>query len=184
LALQQAKEYARTGQPVEIVHVRELHRLMFELAWPDMAGRYRTVDIDAFQPINDLPPHHSQVEQQMFILGKELETRAVPGADPGAAVSDAIWLHMELVRIHPFQEGNGKTARLAMNVVLMRDVTAPTRPVDIPVEERNRYIRCVQEARQGRQEGFEDFIADLLERMVEESEQRASLWQRLKRRAR
>lgn len=158
--------------------------MIFQFAWPDMAGRYRTVDIDAFQPINDLPPHHTQVEQQMFILDRELETRAVPGADPGSAVSDAIWLHMEIVRIHPFQEGNGKTARLAMNVVLMRDVTGPTQPVDIPLADRDRYVTCVQEAREGRQDAFEDFVADLLERMAEEAVQRASLWQRLRPRVR
>ena len=40
--------------------------------------------------------------------------------------------HMEIVRIHPFQEGNGKTARLGMNVLLMRHVTGPTRPLDVP----------------------------------------------------
>jgi Fic family protein len=149
-----------------------------------MAGEYRTVEVDAFAPISDLPPHPSAVPGEMVRLGQELEQRsAVEPADAAEAVDMAIWAHMELVRIHPFQEGNGKTARLLMNVVLMRHVTTPTRPVDIPPSIRERYVMCVQEARQGRPEPFVALVADLLERMAEIEERRASFlppWRRIR----
>lgn len=141
-----------------------------------MAGEYRTVEVDAFAPIGDAPPHYTEVLGQMFTFGRELEARtsAAP-PEPAAAVEIAIWAHMELVRIHPFQEGNGKTARLLMNVPIMRYVTAPTRPLDIPPTMRDRYMTCVQEHREGRPRAFEDLIADLLERMARREERTASL---------
>lgn len=120
----------------------------------------------------------------MLHFGQELERRSgTDVADAADAVNLAIWAHMELVRIHPFQEGNGKTARLLMNVFLMRHVTAPTRPVDISRLLRERYITCVQEARQGRLEAFSALIADLLEKMAEAEERRESLlpiWRRIR----
>jgi Fic family protein len=144
---------------------------MFESAWPDMAGQYRTTDIDAFAPIGDLPPHHAAVPGEMFVFCRDLAQRPVP-EDAAAAVELAVWTHMEIVRIHPFQEGNGKTARLALNVLLMRHVTGPTRPLDVPFLARQRYVDAVQDARQGRPEAFHALVADLLDSLVEREQKR------------
>jgi hypothetical protein len=157
---------------------------MFQYAWPDMAGCYRRVEVDAFAPIGDLPPHPDDVPGCMHRFGEDLAVRtsAAP-ADAAAAVELARWTHMELVRIHPFQEGNGKTARLAMNVIIMRHVTGPTLPLDIPPGFRERYMTCVQEARQERPDAFEDLIADLLEQTVERLERLPSIvpiWRRIR----
>ncbi len=35
-------------------------------------------------------------------------------------VSAAAWLHYQITYIHPFREGNGRTARLAGNLILER----------------------------------------------------------------
>jgi Fic family protein len=155
---------------------------MFSEAWPDICGQLRTVEIDAFAPIGDLPPHPAHLQQEMTMFDRELlERTADRPNDPATAVDLAVWAHMEAVRIHPFQEGNGKTARLLMNVIIMRHVTGPTLPVDIPIRMRDRYMTAVQEARQGRFEPFADLIADLLERMAEAEERRSTLlpaWRR------
>lgn len=37
-----------------------------------------------------------------------------------AAFHLAVWIHAEVVRIHPFEDGNGRTSRALMNVVLHR----------------------------------------------------------------
>jgi Fic family protein len=145
-----------------VAEVRELHRLIFFRAWPDIAGRFRTVEVDAF-PHGDLPPHPSLVPSEMAAFDAELKARSGPPADPVRDVEIAIWSHMELVRIHPFQEGNGKTARLLMNVLLMRSVTGPTRPLDIPADLRTRYLTCVRLARRARPQGFQALVLELLD---------------------
>ena len=44
-------------------------------------------------------------------------------ADPAyekSVVHIAVWLHAEVIRIHPFEDGNGRTSRLLMGLVLVR----------------------------------------------------------------
>lgn len=157
--------------------------MIFGRAWPDIAGQYRQVEIDAFAPIGDLPPHPNEIPELMYEFGRDLRSQTSDEpSEAREAVVLAVWAHMELVAIHPFQDGNGKTARLLMDVILMRHITGPTLPLDI--SDRDRYVRCVQAARKGRTEPFHDLIADVLEQMAEEEASRPGfipfwLWRRL-----
>lgn len=165
MATQQAKRLAREGTPLSDLEVRAFHELIFREAWPDQAGRYRGpgVDIDAF-PGGDLPSHHSAVQGEMLLYGRELRERTSDEAiTPVEEVSLAIWAHMELVRIHPFQEGNGRTARLVMATIMMRHITGPTRPLVIPEEYRDRYLAAVRSSRAGNDDPFLDLIVALLD---------------------
>ena len=51
--------------------------------------------------------------------------------------------HRRLVDIHPFNDGNGRTARLLMNLVLLRGGYPP---VAVRPEDRPAYVRALQEA--------------------------------------
>jgi hypothetical protein len=60
---------------------------------------------------------------QMLVaaLDVELPIGELPDADQLAAILDTCaWVHSEWVRIHPFANGNGRTARLWANGVAMR----------------------------------------------------------------
>lgn len=132
-----------------------------------MAGVWREEDIDAFAPIGDLPPYWRDVPGLMVEFGSELVERTATMSGAPEVLEVAIWAHMELVAIHPFRDGNGRTARLVMNVPIMRHITGPTRPLDIPAEQRDRYLDCVQAARQGRSDGFIDLLVHQLEVMAD-----------------
>jgi Fic family protein len=68
---------------------------------------------------------------------------------PGAAADTpdtAFTAHRRLVDIHPFNDGNGRTARLAMNLILIRGGYPP---VSVRLEDRLEYIRALQVAQAG-----------------------------------
>jgi hypothetical protein len=64
-------------------------------------------------------------ERKLHALLRELDTMLPVGREPDAdqlaAVVDlCAWVHAEWVRIHPFANGNGRTARLWANFIAMR----------------------------------------------------------------
>lgn len=131
-----------------------------------MAGQYRQSEVDAFPPYSDLPPHPSQVPGEMLLFGRELAQRtAATPISAAEEVSLGIWAHMELVRIHPFQEGNGRTARLVFAAITMRHVTGPTRPLIFPSDphHKERYNTAVKQYRQHHPEPFEEMVTMLIE---------------------
>ena len=58
-------------------------------------------------------------------------------------IIQAALLHGELVKIHPFVDGNGRTSRLLMNLVLMNN---GYNPVIIKKEERLKYYEALDKA--------------------------------------
>ncbi|MHB1152370.1 MAG: Fic family protein [Eubacteriales bacterium] len=71
----------------------------------------------------------------------------------------AAYTHAEFVKIHPFEDGNGRTARLIMNYQLM---TAGFLPVSIAKENRLFYFEALEEyAVKGNLQLFADMISDL-----------------------
>ena len=71
---------------------------------------------------------------------------------------EAAWLHHEFVRIHPFQDGNGRMARLLTCYVFARHRGCP--PV-ISLGHREHYILSLEEADRGNLRPFIEFIATL-----------------------
>ena len=133
-ALGYVRAIAREGRPVAEMDVRNLHRLVIQRSAPDMAGRYadqgRFVLTDAGRVEFPSP---AEVPALMADLSGWL------GAAPDTPET-AFAAHRELVGIHPFNDGNGRTARLLMNLVLIVAV----RPVD-----RAAYLGALQQAQAG-----------------------------------
>ncbi len=65
---------------------------------------------------------------------------------------EAAWLHHEFVRIHPFQDGNGRISRLLMAFAYAKAGEFP--PV-IPAENKGAYINALESADEG---GFRDLV--------------------------
>ena len=66
-------------------------------------------------------------------------------------------VHYEMSRIHPFDDCNGRGARLLMNLILMR---ADFPPIIIKMEERRRYLESLEAADKGNREPFYVFITE------------------------
>jgi Fic family protein len=67
--------------------------------------------------------------------------------------------HYNLVRIHPFDDGNGRGARILMNLILIKKGYPPA---IIRNEQRRHYLNALHEADKGQIEAFLRFIADSL----------------------
>ncbi len=76
----------------------------------------------------------------------------------------AAYTHTEFVRIHPFEDGNGRTARLIMNYQLM---ISDFLPISIRKEDRLHYFETLEQyASDGNLQPFSDLIADLEEKQI------------------
>jgi Fic family protein len=120
-ALALADELAhRRAVPLDETVVREIHRrVLWEQSPLLTPGEYRRGEnrlIDASgQPIFTTPPS-GDVGELMCEFGVWLAGDAAKRPAPVAAAL----AHLELVGIHPFNDGNGRTARAISRLILMR----------------------------------------------------------------
>lgn len=120
--------------------LRELHGLVLRGIDDRNAGRWRTVNV-LIAGASHRPPDHLQVPDEMARLFAAYGLR---GGDD--AVERAAWLHREIVRVHPFADGNGRTSRLVMNLELLRHGWPPA---VIRKEDRLRYYEALDLAHTG-----------------------------------
>jgi Fic family protein len=132
-ALLWTRGLAATTTPVTENTVCELHRRIVARSQPEIAGIYsRNPRRIAGSPV--VFPDPAKIPPLMEEFGAWLKD-APPG--PGAAF-DA---HFRLTAIHPFSDGNGRTARLLMNLLLIRDGYPP---VAVRLEDRNTYLDALE----------------------------------------
>lgn len=125
-ALVYVRELAGKSGPLREIDVRNIHRLVLQKVDPDEAGRYSNHQ-RLIAGSSLLLPSPAEIPARMGDFGRQLEHA---GSTPEAAF-DA---HEQLVTIHPFSDGNGRTARLLMNLLLLKGGYPPAviRPEDRP----------------------------------------------------
>lgn len=137
------------SEPITEADILKLHRLFYRQVDEQQAGAYRN--------------------QRVFITGSHYATPA-PEKVPGLMAEFVQWLnhcslhpvayaaeaHWRFVFIHPFVDGNGRVARLLMNLCLLRN--GYTLAIVPPVL-RMEYIQLLERAHRD-QNAFEDFIAE------------------------
>jgi Fic family protein len=159
-AIRYVRGLARQVVKLTEMDVRNLHRLVVLRSRPDIAGRY--------------------ADQGRYVL-TESGRHAFPSpAEVPALMGDfARWLsgaantpetaftaHRRLVAIHPFDDGNGRTARLLMNLILIRGGYPA---VAVRPEDRAGYIAGLQLAQAGGgSEGFDRLLYERLDATLEE----------------
>lgn len=114
-ALQQIKDIARGGPPLTEAMALDLHRIVLTRIDDANAGRYRH-DPVRIVGATHAPPNARRVPDVMAALWDDYARRA----DHDHPVLVAADLHERIAAIHPFIDGNGRTARLVMNLHLLR----------------------------------------------------------------
>ncbi len=153
-AIRYVRELARQDTPLTESDVRNLHKLVMQRSAPATAGRY-----------TDLP-RYVRIETRRYSFPLPAEIPALMGDFArwlGTALNTpetAFTAHRRLVDIHPFNDGNGRTARLLMNLILIRGSYPP---LAVLPEDRLEYIRRLQQEQAG--QGAESFNALLYWRL-------------------
>lgn len=136
------------------LHVRRIHALVLA-GMDEGAGRYRETAVGiagaSFEPAGPW-------EAPSLMDGW---ARWIEGSRRVHPVERAALAHHRLAAIHPFADGNGRTARLVMNLLLMRSGYPPT---VIQRANRRQYYAVLGRADEGDEAPLADFVARAVER--------------------
>ena len=88
-----------------------------------------------------------KVPQRLVAFCEELNKRrkSVDGSDVAAIYDLSFWAHFELVSIHPWADGNGRTSRLLMNLLQWEFGVLPTKVLK---EDKSEYIQALIDTRE------------------------------------
>jgi len=130
--------------------ILQLHELFFCGIDCGHAGHYRTGQV-FISGTEYVPPEAAEVPRQMATLIDELNEKK----EALHLVELAAYAHRRLVDIHPFQDGNGRMARLLMNLVLVNKGYCV---VSIPPVLRHEYITALQQAQRAKNPSDAAFV--------------------------
>ena len=118
-------------------NIKELHYLIMKGIDNDNAGKYRNSNV-TISGATHIPPDYIKVPELMekLIINYKSWINFHP-------LIRAALIHGELVKIHPFTDGNGRTARVIMNMELMKNRYVP---VSIKKENRLKYYETLDKA--------------------------------------
>ena len=109
------------NSPITAVDIRQIHTLVLKGIDDENAGKYRSVPVE-ISGSEYKPPLPESIPSQMEAFAEWLNRASVSAGGLGnpEGLLNAIVAHTWFVYIHPFIDGNGRVARLLMNLVLMR----------------------------------------------------------------
>ncbi len=141
-----------SGELLSLTELRHIHRLALTPVWDvaphpnanqgERPGSFREHDIRPF-PGGMLPPPWPEVSAMVADWIAEARTLSVAeGIEPEALAR----MHARFEQIHPFLDGNGRTGRLVLNLLLIR-LGYP--PAIIFKGDRRRYLVALESADRG-----------------------------------
>lgn len=130
-------ELVKDNEPITEWNIKNIHGLILKEIDNENAGKYRGENV-TIKGATHIPPDYIKVPELMekLILNYETWNNYHP-------IIRAALLHGELVKIHPFVDGNGRTSRLLMNLDLMN---SGYNPVIIKKEDRLKYYEALDKA--------------------------------------
>jgi Fic family protein len=152
------RELADKATAIEETTVRELHRRIVARSQPEIGGVYSTYPRRiAGSPV--VFPNAVKIPGLMNEFGEWL-------AGIAPVPSNSFDAHFRLVAIHPFADGNGRTARLLMNLILLRGGYPP---VAVRPQDRKVYLDALEHASlRDDPKPFQTFMHERLDTTLEE----------------
>lgn len=131
------EDLLKEDEPISEWNIKNIHGLILKGIDDKNVGAYRRENV-IIKGANHNPPDYLLIHELMenLIINYNSWKKYHP-------IIRATLLHGELVKIHPFIDGNGRTSRLLMNLVLMK---LGYTPVVIKKEERLKYYEVLDKA--------------------------------------
>lgn len=156
-AFELVMELAKQKRTIDVKDVLQIHKYILSGIDDANAGCYRQVPV-RISGSRTVLPNPMKVPDLMEQFNYWLTTTDED------TVYKAINAHYRLVTIHPFKDGNGRTARLLMNLILMQDGFTPTiiRKID-----RKRYLDALEKYQTtGNEDAYHNFMLSALNRSL------------------
>ena len=136
-AIEYIEDLVKEKNPITEWNIKNIHQLVLKEIDDKNVGKYRSENV-AIMGATHTPPDHLIVPELMekLILNYQKWNKYHP-------IIKAALIHGELVKIHPFIDGNGRTSRLVMNLSLMNSGYLP---VIIKKENRLEYYNALDKA--------------------------------------
>lgn len=156
-AIEYVESLANQGEPITF-HVRQIHKLVLSQIDDENAGQYRKTQV-RIVGAQRVPPESWDIPHRMADWEnwlKDSEKKIHP-------VELAALAHHRLTEIHPFIDGNGRTARLVMNLILFRHGYPPAIILRV---NRKQYYGVLMQADSGKTEPLVNFVGRAVERSL------------------
>lgn len=150
-------------EQIDLDDILAIHKTILHRINDASAGSLRTVTVRVIGSPEPCPNY-----LKVPTLMDDLITAITSSDDQVPTI--AAFAHLKLVLIHPFVDGNGRTARLLMNLILMQQGYPATQ---VDVQQRNAYITAIQKAVSGNTEDYYNFMYSAIERSLDERLQAA-----------
>ena len=139
----------------------QIHSIILKSIDRENAGIYRKVPV-LISGSTHTPPQPYLVQKLMedyFIFYEENKNNLHP-------VVLSAEMHERLVTIHPFIDGNGRTSRLVMNLILLQN-GYPIANIKGDTDSRMNYYNALENARKENKVGFILLVAELVKESLE-----------------
>ena len=157
-------------RPIALSDLRQIHALILKDIQDEYAGKYRDREVK-ISGSEYKPTEAHLISQDMDELGAYVRKVTSPDSpDADLPILCAAAAHARLAQIHPFIDGNGRTARILMNLILMRrgyPICIITR------DDRLRYYDALEDSQAGDLTPLIELVYENVEESLEEWEKAA-----------
>ncbi|KKS80652.1 MAG: Helicase-like protein [Candidatus Beckwithbacteria bacterium GW2011_GWA2_43_10] len=145
--------------------IKTLHKKSFGWIFPKWAGKFRTIQVTYS---GKEAPKYYQLPELMVNLCRDLNEMLTHLPKPGTSfyldevIKFLAWWQHRFVLIHPFNDYNGRTARMLTNLILL-ELNLPSLEIKAETgKDRKTYIKALQWADKGEYVLLEKLVAEAL----------------------
>jgi len=138
--------------------IKHIHAIILKNIDDYQAGVYRKTNVRILGAVH-IPPDATKIERLMDDFLEWYYSNKYAMTVPELAA----WVQYKFVWIHPFIDGNGRTARLLMNLVLLQNGYPPAVILNL---DRQKYYRVLRQADMDKPKDLLNFIGRSIERSL------------------